>query len=118
VNIRANNSTETEQISFQDIKTDEENLLEIDVTERFGSDVAIFPLKFVSIKMIPTKDTPKGECYVTLPGIIEVFSEQTTDVEDVTSNQSSTNVKYIQNGNLYIQTEDKIYNILGAEVSK
>ena len=118
VNIRANNSTETEQISFQDIKTDEENLLEIDVTERFGSDVAIFPLKFVSIKMIPTKDTPKGECYVTLPGIIEVFSGQTTDVEELTPSASSSVKKYIECGNLYIQTMGKTYNVLGVQISK
>ena len=116
--IRANNSNTTDQITFLNPKAGEENVLEIDVKERFGEDVAIYPLHFISLKMVPTSDTPKGECYVTLPGIIEVFSEQTTDVEDVTSNQSSTNVKYIQNGNLYIQTVDKIYNILGAEVSK
>ena len=116
--IRANNSNTTDQITFLNLKAGEENVLEIDVKERFGEDVAIYPLHFISLKMVPTSDTPKGECYVTLPGIIEVFSEQTTDVEDVTSNQSSTNVKYIQNGNLYIQTVDKIYNILGVEVSK
>ena len=116
--IRANNSNTTDQITFLNLKAGEENVLEIDVKERFGEDVAIYPLHFISLKMVPTSDTPKGECYVTLPGIIEVFSEQTTDVEDVTSNQSSTNVKYIQNGNLYIQTVDKIYNILGAEVRK
>ena len=116
--IRANNSNTTDQITFLNVAANEEHVLEIDVKERFGEDVAIYPLHFISLKMVPTSDTPKGECYVTLPGIIEVFSEQTTDVEDVTSNQSSTNVKYIQNGNLYIQTVDKIYNILGVEVRK
>ena len=118
VMIRANNSTTTDQITFLNPKVGEENIFEIDVKERFGDDAAIYPLRFLSLKMVPTSETTKGECYVTLPGIIEVFSEQTTDVEDVTSNQSSTNVKYIQNGNLYIQTLDKTYNILGAELSK
>lgn len=118
VMIRANNSTTTDQITFLNPKVGEENMLEIDVKQRFGDDAAIYPLHFLSLKMVPTSETTKGECYVTLPGIIEVFSEQTTDVEDVISNQSSTNVKYIQNGNLYIQAMDKIYNILGAEVSK
>ena len=118
VMIRANNSTTTDQITFLNPKVGEENILEINVKERFGDDAAIYPLRFLSLKMVPTSETTKGECYVTLPGIIEVFSEQTTDVEDVISNQSSTNVKYIQNGNLYIQTENKIYNVLGAEVSK
>jgi hypothetical protein len=116
--IRANNSNTTDQITFLNPKAGEENILEIDVKERFGDDAAIYPLHFISLKMIPTSETPKGECYVKLPGIIEVFSEQTTDVEDITSSQSYTNVKYIKNGNLYIQTLDKTYNILGAQVSK
>ena len=118
VMIRANNSTTTDQITFLNPKVGEENILEINVKERFGDDAAIYPLRFLSLKMVPTSETTKGECYVTLPGIIEVFSEQTTDVDNITSNQSSSNVKYIQKGNLYIQTMDKIYNILGAEVSK
>lgn len=118
VMIRANNSTTTDQITFLNPKVGEENMLEIDVKQRFGDDAAIYPLHFLSLKMVPTSETTKGECYVTLPGIIEVFSEQTTDVEDVISTQSPSNLKYIQNGNLYIQAMDKIYNILGAEVSK
>ena len=118
VMIRANNSTTTDQITFLNPKVGEENMLEIDVKQRFGDDAAIYPLHFLSLKMVPTSETTKGECYVTLPGIIEVFSEQTTDVEDVISTQSPSNLKYIQNGNLYIQTMDKIYNILGTEVSQ
>jgi hypothetical protein len=96
----------------------EENILEIDVKERFGDDAAVYPLRFLSLKMVPTSETPKGECFVTLPGIIEVFSEQTTDVENTITSQSPTEIKYIQNGNLYIQVMDKIYNVLGAQVSK
>ncbi len=118
VMIRANNSTTTDQVTFLNPKVGEENVLEIDVKERFGDDAAIYPLRFLSLKMVPTSETTKGECYVTLPGIIEVFSEQTTNLENVVSSQSSTNLKYIQNGNLYIQNVDKTYNILGTEVSK
>ena len=118
VMVRANNSTITDQITFLKPKANEENTLEIDVKERFGGDRAIYPLRFLSIKMIPTTGTPNGECYVTLPGIIEVFSEKTTDVEHTTILQSSSMMKYIKDGNLYIQTMDKIYNILGAQVSK
>jgi hypothetical protein len=88
------------------------------VKERFGDDVAIYPLHFLSIKMVPTSETPKGECYVTLPGIIEIFDEKnTTAVEDVIS-ETTSNKKYIKEGNLYIQTLDKTYNVLGTQVSK
>ena len=118
VMIRANNSNTTNQVTFLNTTANEENILEIDVKERFGDDVAIFPLHFLSLKMVPTSATPKGECYVTLPGIIEVFADQPTDVENITSSESSSMTKYIKDGRLYIQTMDKTYNVLGAQVSK
>ena len=118
VMIRANNSNTTDQVTFLNTTANEENILEIDVKERFGDDVAIFPLHFLSLKMVPTSATPKGECYVTLPGIIEVFADQPTDVENITSSESSSMTKYIKDGRLYIQTMDKTYNVLGAQVSK
>ena len=118
VMIRANNSNTTNQITFLNPKSGEENILEIDVKERFGDDIAIFPLHFLSIKMVPTSATPKGECYVTLPGIIEIFDENTTDVEDVISLDNTSYKKYIKDGNLYIQTMDKTFNVLGVQVSK
>ena len=116
--IRANNSNTTEQITFLNPKVGEENVFEIDVKERFGDDMAIHPLHFLSLKMVPTSATPKGECYVTLPGIIEVFSDLTTDIENTTSSQSTSTLKYIENGTLYIQSADKTYNVLGTQLSK
>jgi hypothetical protein len=116
--IRANNSNTTDQITFLNPKVGEENVFEIDVKERFGDDMAIHPLHFLSLKMVPTSATPKGECYVTLPGIIEVFSDLTTDVENTTSSQSTSTLKYIENGTLYIQSADKTYNVLGTQLSK
>ena len=116
--IRANNSNTTDQITFLNPKVGEENVFEIDVKERFGDDMAIHPLHFLSLKMVPTSATPKGECYVTLPGIIEVFSDLTTDIENTTSSQSTSTLKYIENGTLYIQSADKTYNVLGTQLSK
>ena len=118
VMIRANNSNTTEQITFLNPKAGEENILEIDVKERFGADVAIYPLHFLSLKMVPTSATSKGECYVTLPGIIEVFTEETTDVENITTSNSNTASKFIKDGSLYIQSMDKVYDVLGMQVSK
>ena len=116
--IRANNSNTTDQITFLNPKVGEENIFEINVKERFGDDIAIYPLHFLSIKMVPASETTKGECYVTLPGIIEIFDENTTDVEDVISSDNTSYKKYIKDGNLYIQTMDKTFNVLGAQVSK
>lgn len=118
VMIRANNSNTTEQITFLSPKANEENILEIDVRERFGADRAIYPLHFVSLKMVPLSSTPKGECHVTLPGIIEIFTEETTEVEDVTTFDSNTTSKFIKSGSLYIQSAGKVYDVLGVQVSK
>ena len=118
VAIRANSALTAAQVTFLNPKVGEENILEIDVAETFGTDRAIFPLHFLSLKMVPTSETTKGECYVTLPGIIEVFYEQTTDVESITSYPASSIMKYMKNGNLYIQTMDNTYNVLGISVSK
>jgi hypothetical protein len=118
VMIRANNSNTTDQITFLNPKVGEKDILEINVKERFGDDSAIYPLHFLSLKMVPTSDTPKGECYVTLPGIIEVFSEEGTDVENVQTSTTNSIVKYIKNGSLYIQTINKTYDVLGVQVSE
>ena len=75
-------------------------------------------MHFLSLKFVPTSDTPKGERYVTLPGIIEVFSEQTTGVEEPTSPMLKTSSKFIRNGSLYIHSEGKVYNVLGLQVNK
>ena len=101
-----------------DVKTGEENVLEVDVEEQFGTDVSIFPLHFLALKMVPNSKTPKGECYVTLPGIIEVFTEETTALEAIAPAPLGETMKYIKNGSLYIQTAGKTYDVLGAQVHK
>ena len=82
--LRANNAQQSQNIIFQDIAVGEECVLEIDIEKLFGTDVAIFPLHFESMKMFLSTDTEPGERYVTLPGIIEVFAEgANTEVEQV-----------------------------------
>ena len=114
--IRPNNSNTTDQVTFLNPKVGEENILEIDVKERFGDDVAIYPLHFLSLKLVPTSDTPKGERYITLPGIIEVFDGPTTDLETVKPSDINAQTKFIKDGSLYIQSGNKIYDVLGAQV--
>ena len=116
--IRANNATTTDQITFLNPKVGEENVFEIDVKERFGDDIAIYPLHFLSLKMVPTSETPTGECYVSLPGIIEVFDEEMTGIEDIRTSNSDSSSKFIKNGALYIQSEGNVYDVLGVRVSE
>lgn len=116
VMIRANNSNTTEQITFLNPKVGVENILKVNVKEVFGTDVAIYPLRFVAMKMIPTSETTKGECYITLPGIMEVFTDITSDVENVGPAQDVKSGKYIKDGALYILHGEKTYDVLGTQV--
>ena len=113
--IRANNSNTTDQITFLNPAVGEENIFEIDVKERFGADAAIYPLRFLSLKMVPTSATPKGECYVTLPGIIEVYSDNSGVGTGIENNINTTApTKCIENGQLFIQRNGQTYTILGT----
>ena len=116
VMIRANNATTTNQISFLSPATGEDNVLEINVKEVFGDDVAIFPLLFKALKFIPTTGTENGERYITLPGIIEVFSDQLSSVDKLTPSQTNSLKKFVKNGVLYISVGDKTYDVLGMQI--
>lgn len=118
VMIRANNSNTTNQITFLNPKVGEENVLEIDVKEVFGEDVAIFPLLFKALKFIPTTGTENGERYITLPGIVEVFGDEISSVEDVDVECNSGATKYMKDGALYILVGENTYDILGSQVAK
>ena len=115
VMLRANNSNTTNQIAFLNPTTGEENVLEIDVKEEFGDDVAIFPLLFKALKFIPTSGTENGERYITLPGIIEVFSDDSTNTAVENTISSSEYTKFVENGQLLIKRNDQIYTILGTQ---
>ena len=115
VMLRANNSNTTNQIAFLNPTTGEENVLEIDVKEEFGNDVAIFPLLFKALKFIPTTGTENGERYITLPGIIEVFSDDSTNTAVENTISSSEYTKFVENGQLLIKRNNQIYTILGTQ---
>jgi hypothetical protein len=112
--IRANNAKQAQNIVFQNVTGEADNL-GIDIVDIFGTDIAIFPLHFEGMKMFIDAQTEKGERYVTLPGIIEVFGEDIeTAVENVALQEAKN--KYIENGALYIHTNNATYNVLGAQV--
>lgn len=113
VTVRANNASQAQNIVFQNITG--ESVLEIDVVGVFGADVAVFPLHFEGIKLFIDTKTEKGDRYVILPGIIEVFAENDeTAVDNVTVEEGMR--KYLENGALYIKTNTATYNILGSQV--
>jgi hypothetical protein len=80
--------------------------------------VAIFPLLFNALKFIPTTGTENGERYITLPGIVEVFGDEISSVEDVDVECNSGATKYMKDGALYILVGENTYDILGSQVAK
>ena len=87
----------------------------IPVEESFGTDVAIYPLHFESIKFFFVSSTEKGERYITLPGIYQIYGKksQGSGVQHIESVDQNT-VKFVENGQLYIRRNGQCYTILGT----
>ena len=112
--IRPANAKQAKALRYTDVAEDQ--VFEINIEESFGNDIAIYPLHFESLKFTLDTSTEKGERYITLPGITQIY-----DVEDVQTgaenvgNKSHVD-KVVKNGVLYIQQADGIYTILGEKV--
>jgi hypothetical protein len=111
--VRANNAIQGINITIEPNQVGDVTL-DIPVEECFGTDVAIYPLHFELVKMFLNTSTEVGEHYVTLPGIQLLYGDaDETDVDNVLSSQSTA--KFIENGQLFIQRNGKIYTVLGTQ---
>lgn len=112
--IRANNAGQAINITIEPNAAGS-YVLDIPVEKYFGTDVAIYPLHFELVKMFLDTNTEKGEHYVTLPGIIEVFEgHEETDVEQIMIPKQVR--KVVENGMFYIQSNAVKYDMLGNSV--
>ena len=114
--VRANNATQGVNITVEPNGASE-FVLDIPVEKYFGTDVAIYPLHFELVKMFLMTSTEAGEHYVTLPGIYQIYGNKSgtgTAVEHVAVDQKP--VKFIENGQLFIRHNDKVYTILGTQL--
>lgn len=111
--VRANNAIQGINITIEPNQVGDVTL-DISVEECFGTDVAIYPLHFELVKMFLNTSTEVGEHYVTLPGIQLLYGDaDETDVDDVLSSYSPA--KFIENGQIFIRRNDKVYTILGTQ---
>lgn len=111
--VRANNAIQGINITIEPNQVGDVTL-DIPVKECFGTDVAIYPLHFELVKMFLNTSTEVGERYVALPGIQLLYGDaDETDVDNVLSSQSTA--KFIENGQLFIQRNGKIYTVLGTQ---
>ena len=113
--VRANNAMQGVNITIEPNAAGD-IVLDIPVEQYFGTDVAIWPLHFELVKCFLNTSTEKGERYVTLPGIYQIYGEKSgvgTSVENTTVTQQPT--KFLENGQLLIRHNGYTYTILGTQ---
>lgn len=113
--VRANNALQGVNITIEPNHAGDVTL-DIPVEQYFGTDVAIWPLHFELVKCFLNTSTEKGERYVTLPGITQIYGKksQTSDVENVTRIDAEA-TKFVENGQLFIRHNGQVYTILGTQ---
>ena len=97
--------------------------LQIDLDSIFGvnNDIAIYPVQLKSINFSLNTKAAKQEYKIPFEGIYLYYTpEVTDDIEDIPTSQSPTQKtqKLLHNGQLIIIKNNKIYNILGHEITK
>lgn len=113
--VRANNALQGVNITIEPNGAGE-FVLDIPVEQYFGTDIAIWPLHFELVKCFLDTSTEKGERYVTLPGIYQIYGEKSgvgTSVEHTTVTQQPT--KFLENGQLLIRHNGYTYTVLGTQ---
>lgn len=114
--IRANNAIQGVNITIEPNAAGNFTL-DIPVEQYFGTDVAIWPLHFELVKCFLNTSTEKGERYVTLPGIYQIYGEKSgidTGLEHTITTQQPT--KILKNGQLLIRHNGCTYTILGIQL--
>ena len=99
----------------------EKNSVYIDFDALFGvqNDHAIYPIMLDYIKFTPKTKAEKQEYRIPIEGIYLHYKgipEQTTNVENIIQQESMQKMLY--NGQLIIIKNNKIYNILGHEITE
>ena len=113
--VRANNALQGVNITIEPNGVGD-FVLDIPVEKYFGTDVAIWPLHFELVKCFLNTSTEKGERYLTLPGIYQIYGEKSgigTAIEHIALDQRP--IKFVENGQLFIHHNDKVYTILGTQ---
>ena len=118
--LRADDNT-TYAYTAQDLIPNEATCVFIDFNELFGvtDDHAIYPITLKSIKFTISTKATKQEYRIPIEGIYLYYNgitSQPTNIENFM--QADTAQKILHNGQLIIIKNNKIYNILGHEITE
>ena len=105
----------------QDLVADKKTNVYVDFNELFGieNDHAIYPITLKTIKFTINANASKQEYRIPIEGIYLHYKGipgETTDIEEVKHSISAQ--KILHNGQLIIINNNKIYNILGHEITE
>ena len=118
----ANNGSEANYACI-DITPDQPLSINIDLDSLFevSNDIAIYPIKLKHISFTLNKKADKQEYNIPFEGIYLHYAKQSgTGIEDIDATQVSgfEAQKLLLNGQLFIIKNNKIYNILGHEITE
>ena len=118
----ANNGTDA-NYAYINITPDQPLSINIDLDSLFEvtNDIAIYPIKLKHIAFSLNKKADKKEYNIPFEGIYLYYADKVeTGLESITnpSQQGDSAYKMLYNGQLLIIKNNKIYNILGHEITK
>ena len=118
----ARNASSSQQFSYQDIAAGTMNSIYINIDSLLGvnNDPIIYPIKLDFIKFTLNTKAEKQEYHMPIEGIYLHYSDDNaeTDVTTTPIPQISNTQKILYNGQLIIINNNKIYNILGHEITE
>ena len=121
IKLIANNGIESNH-TYLEPTADQALKIQIDIDSVFGvnNDIAIYPVQLHTISFTLNAKANKQEYHIPFEGIYLHYGEQiASKLEDApTSKSVSDTQKLLYNGQLIIINNNKIYNILGHEITE
>ena len=121
IKLIANNGIESNH-TYLEPTADQALKIQIDIDSVFGvnNDIAIYPVQLHTISFTLNAKANKQEYHIPFEGIYLHYGEQiASKLEDApTSKSVSDTQKLLYNGQLFIIKNNKIYNILGHEITE
>ena len=120
--LKANGAKDSQHFNFQDIVSNDTNSIYVNLQELFGvnNDQAIYPVMLDFIKFTLNAKADKQEYHIPIEGIYLHYrgSNDATTVEQIQVFDKTPVQKMLYNRQLIIIKNNKIYNILGHEITE
>jgi hypothetical protein len=120
--LKANNANSSQNYNYIDLVSGSKNSIYVDINNLFGvtNDPAIYPITLDFIKFTLNAKATKQEYHMPIEGIYLHYGDGNaeTNVSTTPALQNSDAQKLLYNGQLIIINNNKIYNILGHEITE